>query len=224
MATRSWLRATAAAMAAAVLFGCSGDAPVRRKAREPWRDKAEAACLKSGRVQMSAYVQPAKPISGPGPCGTRRPLRVSGASGGQVALAPAATLTCQMVPAVDAWAEAEVQPNAVAILGEPVTGLELAGSYSCRTRNNQRGARMSEHAYANGLDVRAFRLASGRRITVLEGWQGALDESLFLRSVHEGACRRFTTVIGPDGDRHHRDHLHLDLAWHGKDGLDVYCR
>src|SRR3712207_2495203 len=99
MRTRSWLRPAAGVAAALLLFGCAGEAPVKRKTREAWRDRAEAACLKSGQVKMSAYVQPARPISGPGPCGTKRPLRVA-AAGGQVALAPAATLTCRMVPSL----------------------------------------------------------------------------------------------------------------------------
>ena len=142
--------------------------------------------------------------------------------GGRVALSPAATLACPMIPQVDAWLARDVQPAAMSLFGEPVTQMDVAGSYSCRTRNGRPGAKMSEHAFANALDVRAFRLASGRRITVERGWKGPLDEAVFLRTAHRGACRRFRTIIGPDGDRFHHDHFHLDLAWHGKDG--VYCR
>jgi hypothetical protein len=34
----------------------------------------------------------------------------------------------------------------------------------------------------------------------------------FLRRMHEGACAAFGTVLGPEANEAHRDHLHLDLA------------
>jgi len=207
---------------AVILSGCDRPDWMKRERRAEWRDRAEAICLRSDAVRPSAYVRQMRPINGPGSCGARRPFQVSAAMGGQVALAPAAVLGCPMIPQVDSWLAGDVQPAAVSLFGEPVREVEVAASYSCRTRNGKRGAKMSEHAYVNALDVRAFRLMSGRRISVERGWNGPLDEAVFLRSAHEGACRRFRTIIGPDGDRHHRDHFHLDLAWHGKD--DVYCR
>lgn len=209
-------------IAAALLAGCAGE-PKSRRAREPWRDKAEAACLRSGQVQPTAFIQPARPIGGPGACGAKRPFQMHAAMDGRVTLAPAATLACPMIPAVEGWLARDVQPMAMALLGEPVTALEVAASYGCRTRNGRRGAQMSEHAFANALDVKAFRTASGRRVSVEASWQGMPEEAIFLREVHKGACRSFRTVIGPDGDRYHRDHFHLDLAWHGKDGLDHHC-
>jgi len=36
-------------------------------------------------------------------------------------------------------------------------------------------------------------------------------EALFLRSIHEGACREFGTVLGPEANDPHRNHFHLDL-------------
>jgi hypothetical protein len=215
----AWALAVAAAM---LLAACERPDWMKRQPRAEWRDRAEAHCLRSGAVRPSAYIRQMKPLNGPGSCGARRPFQVSAAMGGRVALAPSATLACPMIPQVDAWLARDVQPAAMSLFGEPVTQVDVAGSYNCRTRNGRPGAKMSEHAYANALDVRAFRLASGRRITVERGWNGSLDEAVFLRTAHQGACRRFRTIIGPDGDRHHLDHFHLDLAWHGKD--DVYCR
>jgi hypothetical protein len=37
-------------------------------------------------------------------------------------------------------------------------------------------------------------------------------EAAFLRNVHAGACRIFGTVLGPEANEAHRNHLHLDLA------------
>lgn len=210
-------------IATALLFACAGGEPAMRKPREAWRGKSEAACIRSGAVKESAYVKRTRALSGPGPCGTRKPFVVSAALGGRVALDPPATLTCNMIPKLDNWLEEDVQSAAGTFLGEPVAGVEVAASYGCRTRNSRRGGKISEHAFANAIDIRAFVLSSGRRISVEHGWQGAPQDALFLRSVHRGGCDRFKTIIGPDGDRNHRDHLHFDLAWHGKDGAYVHC-
>jgi hypothetical protein len=38
-----------------------------------------------------------------------------------------------------------------------------------------------------------------------------LPQAKFLRQVHQGACKVFTTVLGPEANDIHRTHLHLDL-------------
>ena len=60
-------------------------------------------------------------------------------------------------------------------------------------------------------------------MTVIKGWNGALEEQHFLREVHAGACRHFATVLGPGVAMHH-DHLHMDLARHGRRGDRSVCR
>jgi hypothetical protein len=82
---------------------------------------------------------------------------------------------------------------------------------------------MSEHAYANAIDIGGFRLQDGSIVSVLKGWNGALEEQNFLREVHGGACNHFATVLGP-GVAFHHDHLHMDLARHGRRGDRSICR
>ena len=36
-------------------------------------------------------------------------------------------------------------------------------------------------------------------------------EAEFLRAVHAGACGVFSTVLGPEANEAHRNHLHFDL-------------
>lgn len=129
-----------------------------------------------------------------------------------VAIEPRPTLACPLITAVDRWMLADVQPAAAAWFGEAVVEVRQLSSYACRSMNGQPGARISEHAFGNALDVAAFRLASGREVTVKNGWRGAPDERGFLRQIHAAACTRFSTVLGPDADAFHYDHLHLDLA------------
>jgi hypothetical protein len=141
---------------------------------------------------------------------------------GSVGFSPAATLNCGMAEPLREWLDGSVQPAAQRAFGEGVAGIDVAASYSCRPRNNQSGAKMSEHGFGNAIDIAAFTLDSGRRVAVADGWRGSSDERQFLRAVHDGACGEFHTVLGPDSDSSHRDHLHLDLQ--NRRNESVYCR
>jgi hypothetical protein len=129
-----------------------------------------------------------------------------------------------MLPAVDRWVREVVSPAARRHFGIPVIELKVAASYGCRPMNHVRGARLSEHGYANALDVSAFQLADGRWISVKRDWWGGPRERGFLRHVHQGACDTFTTVLGPNYDANHRDHFHMDLARHGRNGQMRICK
>jgi hypothetical protein len=148
---------------------------------------------------------------------------MSGALGGRVAMKPPALLRCPMIPQVERWVSESVAPLARLHLGSPVVELSVAASYACRPIDNIPGGKLSEHGYANALDISAFILADGRRITVKSGWHGDDRERAFLKAAHDGACRQFTTVLGPEADSYHRDHFHMDLARHGRDGLYRVC-
>jgi hypothetical protein len=134
-------------------------------------------------------------------------LQVSAAS-----VSPAATLACPLVSRLDHWMVASVQPSAQRWFGQPVIEIKQISAYSCRGMNGQRGAHISEHAFGNALDIAAFVLADGRRITVKNGWHGAPEEQGFLRDVHASACENFSTVLAPGSNRFHYDHIHVDLA------------
>jgi hypothetical protein len=135
------------------------------------------------------------------------------------ALTNLGAMTCPLADAFEKWVRDAVQPAAHAWLGSRVVKIESLGTYGCRPVNGQEGARLSEHGRANAVDVGAFTLADGRRITLLAGWSGP-DENVrrFLRSVHDSGCRRFHVGLGPDANAFHRDHLHFDMG-HGP-----YCR
>jgi hypothetical protein len=131
---------------------------------------------------------------------------------GPAAVAPAATLACPMVSALDEWVTNAVQPAARRWFGESVVEIKQISAYSCRSMNGQRGAPISEHAFGNALDVAAFTLTSGRRITVKDGWHGPPEERGFLHDVQAAACRQFSTVLAPGSNVFHYDHIHVDLA------------
>jgi hypothetical protein len=204
-------------------LGLTGCGLFRWEQREPWRTQAEEACLSQRLVQPSAYMSRASRIDGPGSCGMDYPFKVAAFAGGSVGLRKQATLACPIIPRVDAWLEEVVKPAGLLYFGQPVVDLK-AGSYSCRSRNNQHGAKLSEHSYGNAVDVMGFVLSDGREVSVLRGWRGDPAEQEFLREVFVGACRHFTTVLGPGADRFHSDHLHIDLARHDPAGQRRICK
>lgn len=198
-----------------------------RPQRPAWRDAAEQACLARKAVRASAYVQPSRPIDGPGICGLTQPLKVAALADGTVAINAPATMGCPVTEALENWVAAVVQPAAQARFGQPVTQIDTMGSYNCRAMNNQRGAKLSEHSFGNALDIGGFHLADGRKITIVKNWtRGDEQEKAFLREAHVGACEHFTTVLGPGSNAFHYNHLHVDLAMHGNTsrGLRRYCR
>ncbi len=170
-----------------------------------------------------AEFTPVEPIREAIVCGNPNPIRLESFNAGETGLQPAATTNCNMAGALVRWLDQTVQPASRQYFGEPVTALRNASSYVCRSRNNVPGARLSEHATANALDVTAFQLASGRWIGVQEFWPGDGPESLFLNQIHAQACAEFTTVLGPNANARHRDHFHLDLGRHGRTGTYRVC-
>jgi hypothetical protein len=130
---------------------------------------------------------------------------------GPVEIKPAATLACPMVSALDRWIIDSVQPAARRWFRQPVVEIRQISAYSCRGMNGQPGARISEHAFGNALDISSFTLADGRRITVKNGWRGSPEEQGFLRDVQGAACEQFNTVLAPGSNRFHYDHFHFDL-------------
>ena len=211
----------------AVVVAClaaSGCSTVERPQRPAWREQAEKACIAEHRVQLSRYVQPrGREIDGPGICGLTEPFMVGAVAGDSVQLDKVATLDCSMIAALDEWVTKVVQPVAQARFGQSVAQIDTMGSYSCRGMNGQAGAKISEHAFGNALDVGGFRLADGRRITVVGDWtRGDEQSQAFLRDVHAGACETFTTVLGPGSNAFHYNHIHVDLAMHA--GGRRYCK
>lgn len=128
-------------------------------------------------------------------------------------------LQCEVSNVFAAWARYGVDRAAQQLLGSPIARIETFGSYSCR--NVAGTARRSAHATAGAIDISGFVLADGRRISVEEDWSnGTTAEREFLRVVQSSACRRFDTVLGPDYNEAHRDHLHLEGVSDG----DSFCR
>ena len=130
---------------------------------------------------------------------------------GPVAVKPAATLACPIVSALDRWLAESVQPAAQRWFGGRVVEIKQISAYSCRGMNGNANGHISEHAFGNALDIAAFTLADGRRISVKDGWRGTPEEQGFLHDVQAAACQQFSTVLAPGSNAYHYDHIHVDL-------------
>lgn len=126
---------------------------------------------------------------------------------------------CTLAAPFARWVRQDVTAQATRWLGGYVTRIESFGSFACRPMNNQAGNGLSEHGRADAIDIAAFQLSDGRRITIRDGWNSA-DPGVrgFLRALHQAACTRFAVVLGPDANALHHDHFHFDM------GTGRYCR
>jgi hypothetical protein len=189
------------------------DDAVKEEAKSAAKDDAKAppppSACRLALTEEIAIAPSIPPIKGPGGCGGEDLVRLEAVvlpDKRKVTLTPAATMRCAMATAVANWVRNDVAPLGER-LGSPVTALDNFDSYQCRGRNNLAGAQLSEHGRANALDVHGFKLADGRMIDLTDRSQPRDLREAVLHSV----CTHFSTVLGPDSDWYHEDHIHLDL-------------
>lgn len=150
-----------------------------------------------------------------GGCSARGALRLNDIGTATTNLGP---MTCPLARNFAAWVRHAVRPAARQVWGKDVVRVETFGTYSCRNIYGGRSGRLSQHAHANAIDVSAFVLDDGRRITLLDGWEGDDRSREFLRLIRTSACRRFPTVLSPDYNAAHANHFHFDMSGNG------FCR
>jgi hypothetical protein len=159
------------------------------------------------------------PRDAEGRCGYDDAVRFRSGGALDIGYRPADLATsCPVAAALALWEWHVVQPAALRHLGSKVETIEHFGSYSCRRIYGRPEGSWSEHSTANAVDIAGFRLEDGTRVTVVRDWQGEGPRAAFLREVRDGACDLYATVLSPDYNAAHRDHLHLDQADRGEMG------
>lgn len=182
----------------------------------------QTACpaVLSGQVEATSL----PPIED-GQCTVQSPLLVTGvlANGRMIPFSGEATLNCGMATALPAWV-ADVDSYLKATAETTIESVIVGTTYMCRNVNNAAEGNLSFHAFADAVDVVGFRLADGRTVTVEEAWTGTVEQgSRIVRFAHDSACGHFTTVLGPEANALHHDHLHLDLGCHGQRCVARLC-
>lgn len=151
-----------------------------------------------------------------GMCGERSPLKITAiGKDNPVKLAAPITTNCAMAGTLANWV-VDVQKEAQANFGAEIESITTGSDYQCRKVNNGHKGRVSEHAFANAVDIVSFKFRNGKTTELGSGWKGKPEEQTFWRALHKASCDRFMTVIGPDGDAAHQGNLHLDLGCHGR--------
>lgn len=193
--------------------------PARRTPEVRAAATARTAALQAGSVCGDVALQGDRMGSHPGPgaCGVEDAVRLRSVAG--VTLSTPAIVDCTTARALRAWVENGLVP-AVGDEGGGVASLRVVAHYACRSRNNQAGARLSEHANGRAIDIAGIGLRNGREITVLTDWNAGEDGQR-LRRMWRTACGPFGTVLGPEANRFHLDHFHFDTARYRS---GTYCR
>ena len=152
-----------------------------------------------------------------GGCGIDNPVKIYAVSG--VKLSSPAVINCETARTLNYWVNNSLQPQARKI-GRTVTEMTMMGAYSCRTRNHRKGAKLSEHAKGNAIDIGGFTFADGETVTLLNDYYSPTFRS-FMSNIRAGACGPFGTVLGPGTDRLHANHFHFDVARYS---MGAYCK
>ena len=184
-----------------------GPAPTPAPVAGPTPDLAEAervcaALLASGKVMARATA----PVSGPGECGMAAPIEIAAvvvSPSLRIAFHPPPAMNCALGTAVADWVREDLVPL-FAQSGAALATLSDTSGYACRSRDHIAGAKLSEHARGNAMDIGGFVTADHKTV--------GLKDAPILAEVKRTACARFTTVLGPGSDSFHASHLHVDLA------------
>ena len=192
-----------------LLAGCIPHPRQAGRLPQPDDPRAYRQCL----VDLSALgakVQPLPDRVFPNGCSATSAVKLAAVG---IPVTNLGALRCGLARPFVQWVQQAVQQAARARLGTTVSRIESFGSFACRPVNDVAGNGLSEHGRANAVDIAAFDLADGRRISVRDGWNGP-DEAAraFLRDLHDAACRRFAIVLGPDANAYHGDHFHFDMG------------
>jgi hypothetical protein len=186
----------------------------------PPPEKWSAAEIEAGRIDcfrriwgLKILFEPLDPVK-EGACGIAAPVRLLGFDyGPEPALffSPAPMVSCKLAANLRRWADEVLQPSAKAHLHARIVTITTLSSYHCRPRYDDPGQRISEHAFANAIDISEFITDKGERIGVLDNWNSKGERSAFLHAIHDGACEIFGTTLGPEANEAHNNHFHLDM-------------
>lgn len=181
----------------------------------------EARLREAGVTFKPARIGTSREIDGIPRCGAKQVVRVRRGPGA-IKYSSSPLLTCTMVLALADF-ERVAQEEAERAFGSRIVGIDQLGTFNCREMALY--DLVSEHSYANGLDLRRFTLANGAVVDVLKHFRPDEAEptdakSRFLRTLANRLFDEavFSVVVTPFFDSAHRNHIHVDLARYRVDG------
>jgi hypothetical protein len=125
-------------------------------------------------------------------------------------------MSCSVAAGLVIWQRHGLKDAARDMMASSVTRIDHLRTYACRRQYGKETGWISEHAYANAMDIDSFTFLNGTRVTVLDGWNPRGGEATgpanFLRAAHDHACDVFNVVLGPEANAAHENHFHLDMG------------
>ena len=176
----------------------------------------EPRACKAALARAGAGFDPLADRRGPGACGWVDAVRLRGT--GTAKLGRPAIVTCPLAATLVLLDRQVLQPAARQLYGSEVTRIDHVGSYVCRNLYGRSNAPLSRHAQAAAIDLTGFVLADGREVRITGDWNAQGKAGAFLHRVHNRACEVAGMVLGPDYNREHRSHFHVEAGGWG------YCR
>jgi hypothetical protein len=177
--------------------------------------------LREAGVKLSSW--PLRPSKMPNGVVCEAPEGIAVRRGPTLLYQPAARVNCAFAQRLVQF-DKIAQEEARAVLRSRVRAIVQLGTYNCR-RMAAYPDLVSEHSFANAIDVAVFLLADGRRVDVERDWVRANEPaprpaSQFLRRLTRRLYdeKVFSVVLTPSYDKHHKNHLHLDGAAYNVDG------
>jgi len=125
-------------------------------------------------------------------------------------------LNCGFALRFSSWLSDIAAPVVQSFSKSPLKSVATGPGYVCRTRNNKKGGKISEHGFGNAIDITGFRLASGANIPISALPDGPSQQVRMLSALRTSACGYFTTVLGPGANAAHKSHFHFDYGKHGR--------
>ncbi|MBD2746821.1 extensin family protein [Microvirga sp. BT688] len=180
----------------------AADTPVEKTESD---DNAHSACL-DRLTKLGLRFEKRPPVQ-EGRCSVENPVLLSSLPDG-IEIAPASLMACPVAESLARWMSEVVAPEAERQFQSAPTKLLIGTSYQCRDQRN--GAKLSEHALGNGVDVMGFEFAKRPPLSIAAQSESS-PEATFQSAIQKAACPIFNTVLGPGSDAAHGDHLHLDL-------------
>lgn len=148
-----------------------------------------------------------------GNCTVTNPVRVT--RFGEVALSSSFLASCPLALSSAMYVQQRAVPAAQTVAGSALKRIDHLGSFACRNIYNRPGARLSEHATADALDISGFRLANGERLSVVRDWDNAGQKGTLLRQLFSDSCAFYGNALGPEYNAAHADHFHLGMRGFG---------
>ncbi len=164
-----------------------------------------------GSQSPAAYRQPAGGRQR-GSCPLRNVVRV--ANFGSVQLSSSFLASCPLALSSALYIEQQAKPLTRQLMASDLRQIDHLGSFACRNIYHRQQARRSEHATADALDVSGFRLADGRRVSVLQGWRSETSHP-WLVALLNNSCHYFGNALGPEYNAAHANHFHFGMRGQG---------